>query len=62
MNYYNTTSSETLNYIKDLIDKKKAEENTENPDKKKILKLNQQILMKGLEIPFFFNVNNYKKY
>lgn len=62
MNYYDRFSPDLMRTIKELNDKMREEENVINPDKEKILKLRQQILMKGLEMSVGFNVNNYNPY
>jgi hypothetical protein len=62
MSYYDRFSSEAVKVVKELNDKLIAEEKSNTPDKEKILKLQQQILMKGLEMSVGFNVNNYNPY
>lgn len=62
MDYYNRFSPDVLHKLKELNDNLIKEENETNPDKNKILKLKQQILMKGLEMSVGFNVNNYNPY
>jgi hypothetical protein len=62
MNYYDRFSPDLMRTIKELNDKMREEENVINPDKEKILKLRQQILMKGLEMSVGFNGNNYNPY
>lgn len=62
MSYYDRFSSEAVKVVKELNDKLIAEEKNDTPDKEKILKLRQQILMKGLEMSVGFNVNNYNPY
>lgn len=62
MSYYDRFSSEAIKVVKELNDKLIAEEKKDIPDKEKILKLQQQILMKGLEMSVGFNVNNYNPY
>lgn len=62
MSYYDKFSSESIKTIKELNDKLIKEEKNDIPDKAKILKLRQQILMKGLEMSVGFNVDNYNPY
>lgn len=62
MSYYDRFSSEAVKVVKELNDKLIAEEKKDTPDKEKILKLQQQILMKGLEMSVGFNMNNYNPY
>lgn len=62
MNYYDKFSSESIKMIKNLNDELIKEEKTDNPDNAKILKLRQQILMKGLEMSVGFNIDNYNPY
>lgn len=62
MNYYDKFSSESIKIIKNLNDELIKEEKTDNPDNAKILKLRQQILMKGLEMSVGFNLDNYNPY
>lgn len=62
MSYYDKFSSESIKTIKELNDKLIKEEKNDIPDKAKILKLHQQILMKGLEMSVGFNVDNYNPY
>lgn len=62
MNYYDKFSSESIKIIKNLNDELIKEEKTDNPDNAKILKLRQQILMKGLEMSVGFNIDNYNPY
>jgi hypothetical protein len=62
MSYYNRFSSESIQTIKNLNDKLVDEEGKDTPDKEKILKIRQQILMKGLEMSVGFNVDNYNPY
>ena len=51
MNYYNNSQMDVINSLKQLNDDLIKEEKKDNVDKYKILKLKQQILMKGLELP-----------
>ena len=62
MNYYDKFSSESIKIIKNLNDELIKEEKTDKPDNAKILKLRQQILMKGLEMSVGFNIDNYNPY
>lgn len=62
MNYYDRFSPDSIRIIKELNDKIQEEEKAINPDRAKILKLKQQILMKGMEMSVNFNVNNYNPY
>lgn len=55
MNYYDKFSSQDLNVLKDLNDKIILEEKKNCPNNEQILKLKQQILMKGLEMSVNFN-------
>jgi TRAP-type mannitol/chloroaromatic compound transport system substrate-binding protein len=50
MNYYEQFSPEVMKTLKELNDKLITEGKETNPDNKKILKLKQQILLKGLEL------------
>lgn len=50
MNYYEQFSPEVMKTLKELNDKLITEGKQTNPDNKKILKLKQQILLKGLEL------------
>ena len=59
MSYYDKFSPEVLKTLKELNEKLDSEENQNNPDNKKILKLKEQILMKGLEMSVGFNNRNY---
>lgn len=59
MSYYDKFSPEVLKTLKELNEKLESEENQNNPDNKKILKLKEQILMKGLEMSVGFNNRNY---
>ena len=59
MSYYDRFSPEAIKVVKELNDKLIAEEKNDIPDKEKILKLQQQILMKGLEMSVGFNLDNY---
>lgn len=62
MSYYEKFSPESVKIIKELNDKITEEEKKEIPNNEKILKLKQQILMKGLEMSVGFNVDNYNPY
>lgn len=62
MSYYDKFSSESIKTIKELNDKLIKEEKNDIPDKSKILKLHQQILMKGLEMSVGFDIDNYNPY
>lgn len=62
MNYYEQFSSDYLTLLKKLNDKIIEEEKNDNPNKEKILKLKQQILMKGLEMSVGLNVYNNNPY
>ena len=62
MNYYDKFSSQDLNVLKDLNDKIILEEKKNCPNNEKILKLKQQILMKGLEMSVNFNQRKYNPY
>lgn len=62
MNYYEKFSSQDLNALKKLNDKIIEEEKKTQPNKTEILKLKQQILLKGLEMSVNFNPNNYNPY
>ena len=62
MNYYNNFSSQDLNTLIELNNKVLDEEKKNIPNKKEILKLKQQILMKGLEMSVGFNIGNYNQY
>ena len=62
MNYYERFSSNDLNTLKELNDKVIKEENKNQPNNAEILKLKQQILLKGLEISVNFNPRNYNPY
>ena len=56
MNIYENFSPDSLRVLKNLNDDMMKEEGKENPDNKKILKLKQQILMKGIEMFSGFNI------
>ena len=58
MNYYNKFSSQDLNTLKNLNDKIIDEEKKNSPDNEKILRLKQQILIKGVEMSVGFNLNH----
>jgi hypothetical protein len=62
MNYYEKFSPQDMKIIKDLNEKLLNEENQNNPDNNKILKLKQQILMKGIEMSAQFNTLKYNIY
>lgn len=62
MNYYNRFSSQDLNTLKELNDKVIDEEKKSSPDNKQILRLKQQILMKGMEMSVNFNPLNHNTY
>ena len=62
MNYYGNFSSESLKILKDLNEKLLEEENKDMINNEKILKLKQQILMKGLEMYVGFDLYNYNPY
>lgn len=62
MSYYEKFSPESVKILKELNDKITDEEKKDIPNNEKILKLKQQILMKGLEMTVGFNVDNYNPY
>lgn len=62
MSYYEKFSHESVKILKELNDKITDEEKKDIPNNEKILKLKQQILMKGLEMSVGFNVDNYNPY
>jgi hypothetical protein len=62
MGYYDRIYSESNKVLKELNDKLTKEETKEIPDNAEMLKLRQQILMKGLEMSVGFNVDNYNPY
>lgn len=62
MNYYDNISPDVAKTLKQLNDEVAKEQNKETPDNKRILKLKQQILMKGLEMSVRFPETNYKPY
>jgi hypothetical protein len=62
MSYYEKFSPESVKILKELNDKITDEEKKDIPNNEKILKLKQQILMKGLEMSVGFNVDNYNPY
>ncbi len=62
MNYYDNISPDVAKTLKQLNDEVAKEQNKETPDNKRILKLKQQILMKGLEMSVCFPGTNYKPY
>jgi hypothetical protein len=55
MKYYDNLQPDVIHSLKELNDKLMEEEKKDVVDKYKILKLKQQILMKGLEMPIAFN-------
>lgn len=55
MSYYERFSPEVLNILKKLNDELLKEQKQTEPNKEKILKLNQQILIKGLEMSNIMN-------
>lgn len=59
MNYYDRFSPDVLNNLKSLNDELLKEQKQMEPDNKKILRLKQQILMKGLEMSTGMNNRNY---
>lgn len=59
MNYYERFSPDVLNSLKSLNDELLKEQKQMEPDNKKILRLKQQILMKGLEMSTGMNNRNY---
>lgn len=62
MNYYEQFSPDVIRTLTDLNNEVIKEEKQSNPDNKKILKLKQQILMKGLEMSVGYNNLNYNPY
>lgn len=62
MSYYEKFSPESVKILKELNDKITDEEKKDIPNNEKILKLKQQILMKGLEMSVGFDVDNYNPY
>ena len=62
MGYYDKFSSESIKTLKELNDKLVKEEAKETPNNAELLKLRQQILMKGLEMSVGFNIDNYNPY
>lgn len=62
MSYYERFSPDLMRTLKELNEQIREEEQAINPDARKILKLRQQILMKGLEMSAGNNVNNYNPY
>lgn len=62
MGYYDKFSSESVKTLKELNDKLVKEEAKETPNNAELLKLRQQILMKGLEMSVGFNIDNYNPY
>lgn len=62
MGNLNNLSPEYLHLMKDLNEKLMDEEKTINPNNEKILKIKQQILMKGMEMFAGFNPNKYNPY
>lgn len=59
MNYYERFSPDVLNNLKSLNDELLKEQKQMEPDNKKILRIKQQILMKGLEMSTGMNNRNY---
>lgn len=59
MNYYERFSPDVLNKLKNLNDELLDEEKQMEPNNAKILKLKQQILIKGLEMSTGMNNGNY---
>lgn len=59
MNYYERFSPDVLNKLKVLNDELLDEEKQMEPNNAKILKLKQQILIKGLEMSTGMNNGNY---
>ena len=59
MNYYERFSPDVLNKLKNLNDELLDEEKQMEPNNAKILKLKQQILIKGLEMSTGLNNGNY---
>jgi hypothetical protein len=62
MGYYDKFSSESIKTLKELNDKLVKEKAKEIPNNAELLKLRQQILMKGLEMSVGFNIDNYNPY
>lgn len=62
MGYYDRFPSEAIKTLKELNDKLVKEEAQKTPDNAELLKLRQQILMKGLEMSVGFNIDNYNPY
>ena len=62
MNYYDRFSPEVIKSLTELNGKLDKEETQDNPDKEKVLKLKQQILMKGLEMSVGFTNRNYNMF
>lgn len=58
MSFYEQFSPDVVQKLKTLNEELISEEKKENIDKQKILKLKQQILMKGLELSVNFNPYN----
>jgi hypothetical protein len=56
MNHYEYFSPDAIRVLKKLNDEMLEEEKKCSPDKNKILKLKQQILMKGIEMSNGFNI------
>jgi hypothetical protein len=59
MNYYDKFPLDSVHILKDLNEKLIEEESKDIVDKKNILKIKQQILMKGLEMSVGFNFDKY---
>jgi hypothetical protein len=62
MNYYDRFSPDVLHILKKLNEDITEEEKQEKPNNEKILKLKQQILMKGLEMSAGLTINKYNPY
>lgn len=62
MNCYNNLSSTQMSLLKKINDKIVEEEKKDNPNNNEILKLKQQILMKGIEMFAGFDIENYNPY
>lgn len=58
MSFYEQFSPDVVRKLKTLNEELISEEKKENIDRQKILKLKQQILMKGLELSVNFNPYN----
>lgn len=62
MNYYERFSPDLMKTLKELNDEIIKEEKGDNPNKERIFKLKQQILMKGLEMSVGIPGYNYKRF